>query len=538
MVKVKNNAINLEVSNNADGFEVGGGSIKRVLGVTGGNVTITGGGAYTYTFPSASGTLALTTDIPTLTSKFIVQGTSDAKLSAAQFLGALATGLVKNTTTTGVLSIATAGTDYVAPNAAITGATKTKITYDAKGLVTSGADATTADIADSADKRYCTDAQKTVIGNTSGTNTGDETTLTIKTKLGAASGSADGYLTSTDWSTFNGKQAALGFTPENAANKNQASGYVGLEADGKISSSYLPSIAITDVFVVASQAAMLALSTADKGDVAVRTDENKTYILTALPYSTLSNWQLLLSPTDTVTSVFGRTGAVTATSGDYTADQITETASRVFLSPAQKTVATQAATASLNGYLSSTDWTTFNNKQAALSIASAADLRTGTDNAKLVTCKTIKDSLNVPDVAPGTAGNVMTSDGTKWTSSAPSNSTDDVTVNGTLTARNSVTLVRANKASTLLTITLPSASGLTVGKSIYKIVGVGTGGWKIAQNAADTIIFGDTTTTKGTAGYISSTDARDCVELALVYKNGTSDYHWQVISSIGNITMA
>ena len=43
-------------------------------------------------------------------------------------------------------------------NTAITGATKTKITYDAKGLVTGGADATTADIADSTNKRYVTDA--------------------------------------------------------------------------------------------------------------------------------------------------------------------------------------------------------------------------------------------------------------------------------------------------------------------------------------------------------------------------------------------
>jgi hypothetical protein len=73
---------------------------------------------------------------------------------------------------------------FVAVNSAITSATKTKITYDAKGLVTVGADATTADIADSADRRYCTDAQKTVIGNTSNTNTGDETASTIKTKLG------------------------------------------------------------------------------------------------------------------------------------------------------------------------------------------------------------------------------------------------------------------------------------------------------------------------------------------------------------------
>jgi len=44
--------------------------------------------------------------------KFVVQGTTDAGLSGAQFLGALGTGLVKNTTTTGVLSIATASTDY------------------------------------------------------------------------------------------------------------------------------------------------------------------------------------------------------------------------------------------------------------------------------------------------------------------------------------------------------------------------------------------------------------------------------------------
>lgn len=51
--------------------------------------------------------------------------------------------------------------------------------------------------------------------NLSGTNTGDETTATIKTKLGIASASADGYLTLTDWNTFNNKQAALGFTPAN-----------------------------------------------------------------------------------------------------------------------------------------------------------------------------------------------------------------------------------------------------------------------------------------------------------------------------------
>lgn len=48
-------------------------------------------------------------------------------------------------------------------NTAITWATKTKITYDSKGLVTSWDDATTADIAASTDKNYVTDAEKTSI---------------------------------------------------------------------------------------------------------------------------------------------------------------------------------------------------------------------------------------------------------------------------------------------------------------------------------------------------------------------------------------
>lgn len=77
-----------------------------------------------------------------------------------------------------VTGLQTALDGKVDENAPITGATKTKITYGANGLVTAGADATTADIADSSNKRYVTDAQLTVIGNTSGTNTGDQTSVT------------------------------------------------------------------------------------------------------------------------------------------------------------------------------------------------------------------------------------------------------------------------------------------------------------------------------------------------------------------------
>lgn len=57
---------------------------------------------------------------------------------------------------------------FLVANTPITGATKTKVTYDSTGRVTGGADATTADIADSTNKRYVTDAQLTAIGTISG----------------------------------------------------------------------------------------------------------------------------------------------------------------------------------------------------------------------------------------------------------------------------------------------------------------------------------------------------------------------------------
>jgi len=54
--------------------------------------------------------------------------------------------------------------------------------------------------------------------------------------------------------------------------------------------------------------------------------------------------------------------------------------------------------------------------------ATAADINLGTDDAKYATAKSLKDSTNVPSVSPSTAGNVVTSNGTNWISSPPTNS--------------------------------------------------------------------------------------------------------------------
>ena len=97
--------------------------------------------------------------------------------------------------------------------------------------------------------------------------------------------------------------------------KGVANGIAELDGSGLVPTHHLPALAITTTQVVNSQAAMLAL-TAQTGDVAVRTDVNKSFILTATPASTLGNWQELLTPTDSVLSVDGSTGAVSL-SGTY-----------------------------------------------------------------------------------------------------------------------------------------------------------------------------------------------------------------------------
>ena len=110
----------------------------------------------------------------------------------------------------------------------------------------------------------------------------------------------------------NGDAVSLGYLN---GQKGVANGIAELDGNGLVPTHHLPALAISETSVVNSQSAMLAL-TAQVGDVAVRTDVNKSFILTATPASTLANWQELLTPTDAVLSVDGSTGAVSL-SGTY-----------------------------------------------------------------------------------------------------------------------------------------------------------------------------------------------------------------------------
>lgn len=110
------------------------------------------------------------------------------------------------------------------------------------------------------------------------------------------------------------QQTALNLKEDKSA-KGAANGYASLDAAGKIPSNQLPALAITDTFPVANQTAMLAL-TAQVGDIAIRSDLNKSFVLRVEPATALANWSELLTPTDAVLSVNDKTGAVTLGKAD------------------------------------------------------------------------------------------------------------------------------------------------------------------------------------------------------------------------------
>ncbi len=81
---------------------------------------------------------------------------------------------------------------------------------------------------------------------------------------------------------------------------------------GMLPSSVLPPVAITSTHVITSEVEMLAL-TVQEGDVAVRTDLNRSYINSTGDNLSMADWQELLTPTDTILSVNGQTGTVVLT---------------------------------------------------------------------------------------------------------------------------------------------------------------------------------------------------------------------------------
>jgi len=110
-----------------------------------------------------------------------------------------------------------------------------------------------------------------------------------------------------------------------ANQKGVPNGVATLNAQGIIPSSQLPPVTLSSTSVVGSDAAMTALSSATIGSIAVRTDVNKNYVLSALPASTLGNWIELLTPAAPVQAVNGYTGNVNLTKTDLGLGEVNNT---------------------------------------------------------------------------------------------------------------------------------------------------------------------------------------------------------------------
>ena len=148
--------------------------------------------------------------------------------------------------------------------------------------------------------------------NMSGLAAGTYTKLTVDTKGRVTAGAS---ITVEDLPSIpSSKVTGLGSAASLTAGTS-AGNVIVVQSDGKISPDVLPDLAISEVFEASSQSAMLAL-TAQKGDICIRSDENKSYILAASPASTLANWKVLQTPDCKVLSVNSKTGAVTLTASD------------------------------------------------------------------------------------------------------------------------------------------------------------------------------------------------------------------------------
>jgi len=110
-----------------------------------------------YKVANKQNTLVSGTNIKTVNGNSLL-GSGDISISGTAAWGSI-TGTLSTQT-----DLQTALDGKVDENASITGATKTKITYDAKGLVTVGADATTADIAESGNLYFTDERAQDAVG--------------------------------------------------------------------------------------------------------------------------------------------------------------------------------------------------------------------------------------------------------------------------------------------------------------------------------------------------------------------------------------
>jgi len=113
--------------------------------------------------------------------------------------------------------------------------------------------------------------------------------------------------------------------------------------------------------------------------------------------------------TDAVTSVFGRTGAVVSANGDYTTSQVTEGSNLYFtnarvhsaisgtapISEVSGVISIAQSNTTTDGYLSATDWNTFNNKQPLITAGTTAQYYRGDKTFQTLDTAAVPENTNL-----------------------------------------------------------------------------------------------------------------------------------------------
>lgn len=180
--------------------------------------------------------------------------------------------------------------------------------------------------------------------------------------------------------------------------------------------------------------------------------------------------------------------------------------------------ATYPSTAGTSGNLLTSDGTNWNS--SALATVTVPQGGTGDTSltAYAVLCGGTTSTGNVQSIASvGTSGQVLTSNGA---GALPTFQTIEggfiwSEVTGTSQSMAVGNAYILNNAG-LVTATLPSSA--SVGQLVW-VVGKGAGGWKVAQNSGQTIHFGSSNTTTGTGGSLASTNQYDAIQLVCTIAN-------------------
>ena len=259
-------------------------------------------------------------------------------------------------------------------------------------------------------KGNLTEATSSILTISGGTNSVIGSGVSIQVKL--ASGEQSGYLSSTDWNTFNNKSdfsgsyndlsdkptipTALADLSDDATHrlvtdtekstwngKQDALGYTPVPDTRTINSKQLN----TDITLTYSDVGAQVAGSYQTENANLTSLSALSYSATAFVKMTGANTFALdtttYEPTLTKGNLTEATSSVLTISGGTNA-----------VIGSGTTIAVQQADATHAGYLSSTDWTTFNNKQAALTFGIANDNAVEIDSASVASGEYAKFTAN------------------------------------------------------------------------------------------------------------------------------------------------